>query len=1185
MPITPYSKKRKYEDESTSEDSIDSEHDDESTSKNSTSSEHESEDDDAETSSEVDSADEYYNHPDYAAYAAEREEESDPDNPDPYPDEEEYTAEDILNWIDEKPVVDEEGEIIEHTDYPPLDDDEMQHIVEHTDPSELHSVKETLLKRNLDEDTEGGYSETLKLIAAHDSDFEVEDTDLLNKNLAKAVEAEDDDDVEFFQNKGADNTAGIQAAISADSYSMLETLEADVEGDYVESAAMGKHLDALAYFLKEDFSASYEIALKIAIDQKNNKMIIEIFEHAELRHFYDIIKPFIKNKNDELIRLLFEVCLEKFSLKDLWEEIQSTTIEQDILEAFIRYALQLMSSVNDENDEFEELQKHFVEVKDKLAKGLYSPYPIGNFKGDARLAEKRLTLYNDTRLDTINKVAATCVGYPLSTCYRFFPRRSAYQPIAMSLSEKYFRGGGHPLKQVFSSKDEKNTERAGNIKYKKGGLGNIADGPVRDTVSRFPFSEALPPHYQAGDLYDYFLRLKHDTSLSVANQCKHLTTIKVTSYHEYPCVMVFLCNLPKPTDFGQTAWTDAEKEAWTELMISFFVGLVNYKSQKVGLLIELVRRSSFGFLTPTIAPCTQSFRINVGAIPADYSAILVECLEILNNTLNVLENKAKHAANLMLQLPQTGCFSQSKKQEYKAYKGSYLAAKDILHLLWLGITKKEDEKTKRVQTGAVKITANLPVARIQLSMCVYNELIQSDAKIANEYCYANAFLNGIRWSFSQCQIKGNKLTYVQAENAIALKKFKPPIYKIVDGNFFDEVGSQAQLIMERCKVLEEKMSVGVAFALSAQELNRFRKIIAERDVKHFYLYLESLNEILFANSISLNASPEDAEASDSDVDDEIDEKSISPRSNIYGRKVIVNHGMMAIMQSLMVGAEHAQLPTVTKKKYDLTRVYFNGAYYEIEKDFPKLKKDLKLKGINLIKTKQLEDARILINDINACVTTGKKIDEIDVAKYPNIKIWIIDTTSATLFRQHEWVEKFRCAEKATILFLASSALKHEQLGADKMPFGTIRVFAKDKKTLNQITTTLKLRAELSSELANNYRRLMKVLGAIPNNKKIVKYQKDDKLPETKQSTCVTTSTRATDAQLTVSPTTNASATKNSPVPLELRVPNAYSLTGYMTSFGKSSSEAISSINTHNNNAATASQNTVPPPSTAATAKK
>lgn len=765
-----------------------------------------------------------------------------------------------------------------------------------------------------------------------------------------------------------------------------------------------------------------------------------------------------KGSEEELIHTL----IEKKDLKELWEELQFITIEEDILNPFIKYALTFIDERGVEG--FEDIQTELKSAQGKLKNRLYSPYPIEDFAGDKSLGEKRVTLYANETLHVENKVAATLIGHPLTTNYHLFPNSTPYDPCPLKHAEKYFRGSTHPLHKLFEDK-KADASIGANI---KGGVGNAPQGTHKKDATQ---KLALADSYQCGDMYDFFLEQKHATCSLIEKTCKDFTAIKVGFYHQYPCIMVYIVDVPE--DF-----TDPKKEGWTQLLISFFVGLANYKAQKLGLPIELVRRSSFGFLTPTIAPCHQSFRINVGVIPPEYIVILTECLETLNAVLNIFSNKELHKKKLLLTLPEKGFLSQEQKIAYEEYKGEQLKVNDILQLVHSDVTKPHGH-TGDARTGAVQLVATAE-ARMSLTIIVHNELVRTDTAIENIYRYANAFLKALQWGFGECNVMNDTLSFDKSTCNIRLLTFESAANPLIikDENYFKIIGEKIALVIKRYTAIKGNKLDDVETTI----INVIGESLTKKDIGLFYYNLEKLNEMIFAKTISFNADRVDPYGSDSCDDEE----ELQQGQRIYHKKAIVNHGMMSIMRSIEVAAEY-----LTSKGHKRIEMFFHGIYYEVEGAFGKLKKQLKEKQIIIVKIDNPADADIIIYDINPCVTSDVPFEKLDL---PTSKIWIADTTSATVQMQSAELEKYRHSKNTEALFLVSSGLKNEQMGADKMPYGTIRFFTKDKKILEDLTARLRGGKELTSGLPHNYRRMMKVLGFVPRNRGIVNYVRDKHAP-------------------------------------------------------------------------------------------
>ena len=137
-----------------------------------------------------------------------------------------------------------------------------------------------------------------------------------------------------------------------------------------------------------------------------------------------------------------------------------------------------------------------------------------------------------------------------------------------------------------------------------------------------------------------------------------------------------------------------------------------------------------------------------------------------------------------------------------------------------------------------------------------------------------------------------------------------------------------------------------------------------------------------------------------------------------------------------------------------------------------------------LKKKYLRFESHVDEPINACITDGSITPEISDQELANIKIVIIDSTSASIEQHHSWVARFHQHPKIQLLLFVSSGFKNEQMGADKNPYGTIRIFAKDKRHLENFLKTIKRQENIGirSALSHDYRRLHKTtLSNVPGS--------------------------------------------------------------------------------------------------------
>ncbi len=89
---------------------------------------------------------------------------------------------------------------------------------------------------------------------------------------------------------------------------------------------------------------------------------------------------------------------------------------------------------------------------------------------------------------------------------------------------------------------------------------------------------------------------------------------------------------------------DTYKEGVTNVLLSFFGGLLNHYSEQSGLRLHTERRQSFGFLRPTItdAGCLM-LRLSLGVEPAAFDNVVLKSLSKLNELLETFKfDQATH---------------------------------------------------------------------------------------------------------------------------------------------------------------------------------------------------------------------------------------------------------------------------------------------------------------------------------------------------------------------------------------------------------------------------------------------------------------------------------------------------------------------------------------------------------------
>ncbi len=941
-------------------------------------------------------------------------------------------------------------------DSDPEEEIDIDHIMRYAaDPSEL--------RNELIRDFRNGDERNLAVIEhIIDQDEKCSDDDFLEEQLEEAIENGDEEKAEFYSEYLNREGAGVKEAIENNSSVMLKKLNAVIDRDAISYAIELDKKEALSYYLEEDFETTSQFILKAIVSELNKELLTFLIEMGGLDKAYELIKYLYDHKSMPLVHVFFDI----FLLEDLLQEINEQDDEEQLIYNDVLKWLKFYLPESDKS--YADVHQLVLSIPAKLEitkKLLF--YPNESFNGAPILSELRETLDKDLEGEE-KRAALNLVGMPACTV-KYFLGHSPYHQPSEEKAERYSRSSNHPLPIAIHQKDARaplsdiHTERKINT-----GKGNAAHlGLFANQLQGInQYKKVTLPNeiverksdISNGSLYDQLLHYRLETCKFIVENAKTTPTapIRIGFYNDYPCVMVFI-NTPKtaPKRVSEAALKD-----FVRLMMSYFIPLVNYVAQVSGLgHIELTRRPGFGFLTPTLANCGQSFRINVGIIPTAYAKILSDCLLRLNKVLLQLEN----IDTLDTSLPSPNFLTT---KEYKAYlesakeKRSLPNPKNILDMLWC----KVDKANQTTVTNLMRRRA----VRFAFSAQIYADLSQSKGNAKTD---ARLFLDALKASLQKGKINKETLQFEPHRDSCFLP-LKVAAVKIEDAKFFNI-----------CALIMQKFQKALSASKPPQLLKKREKeclaaldtCIKNKTLDQFYFNLEMLNELIYTHTLATTPSVKlDEYGSDSEVEVESEEK-----INIYGEKIIFPNGMKAILKAVDAGAKHLfhHYPKLSNKsqKYPIS---LYKMYYEAEKA---------LKLLKLFKISKKCDSELVLYDINACVTDGKNSQILTPSEMANVKVFIADSTSATLDKYRHWLTIFKQQSKMDILFFVSSGLKMEQLGADKNHYGTIRVFTKDKALLKKIVHQIKQGSKegVKANIAHHYRHMMKRLDAVPSNATIL----------------------------------------------------------------------------------------------------
>ncbi len=661
-----------------------------------------------------------------------------------------------------------------------------------------------------------------------------------------------------------------------------------------------------------------------------------------------------------------------------------------------------------------------------------------------------LTKYKSTLLKT--NPAAKYIGQRLTTSESSL-RESPSKSVPIKQREQYPRteknlfSKGEHIPGLYEKQDLANGDCAH--------VGNYCN-LLQAAGDKFkPSKTKLKTTTGDGELYHKLLEYRLKICKYIADGvAKHKPKfIKCGVYHNYPCVMVLLkensvFKSSKSKDLSAAAFED-----WVNFNISFFLGMVNHKAVEKNIHIELERRASFGFLSPTIAPTGNSMRISAGIVPKIYADLLIECLKNLDKLFSEFEDDIEDIDAL----PDQVFYGSKAHKKYLGKKYKTPELDNIVQLLFAQVEKAGKTTVQNVM--------RTPFAREGIAMEVFKTLNSKKGKSLRD-----AFIAGIEWAIDKMSISDTKtprLIFEQTEDLEYVKIFKQEKSSCNDSDFWEVI----ETIANAAKKLKDSKLDNAIERLTDRKKHKL--------LNQLYYSLEFLNEMIFIVSLKPAKKKDygDGYGSDSDTEEEVD------GTLLYHKKITTHNGMRAIWDAVIESEKFLQDSKIYQEEsYKKSRIYLQGSYYEI---LLGLKVICDLHKITITKTKEMAEANIILQDVNPCITDGKPLKEFKLAKAG--KIIILDVTSATTKDVFPYIKQFVKSRAAKALFLVSSGFKHQQMGADKNQFGTIRIFTKEKDLTDKYYEDIKkFEPKLLAKSAQDHRHNSKAMGAVPTAKQYLK---------------------------------------------------------------------------------------------------
>ncbi|WUR12603.1 hypothetical protein E7V67_023385 [[Empedobacter] haloabium] len=580
------------------------------------------------------------------------------------------------------------------------------------------------------------------------------------------------------------------------------------------------------------------------------------------------------------------------------------------------------------------------------------------------------------------------------------------------------------------------------------------------------------------ELYDASLAYRTALSDHVAKQLDGAKRIKVDVYNAYPAVMVHFDARSLLQGFRSGADLSTPAASFNEFLMSHYLGIVNAEAAKMGLDTATVERSSFGHLTPSVAATGESFRINLGMMPPAYAEAHIKALALLDQELD------SFATSL----------TQNHGVDRNKFAGSVHSG-DLQrdqNILQLAFTKVESQgktlMTSATRTLKARNAVDAASFRQHTGPAAANPI---GATLSTLFSYVTVAEDG------KVSTRAPEATYTmpRADAPAAAATAAPgdaaqPLAASYR-NYLDKFSSQLATVAQAgTNPTTSKHIRALAQTLTSKNPD----IATALDVANQLLMVHTLDTMKAkAAAVKDNgdnsASHVDGDAMDVDKaeydlghgsDSEIEDDASIEGHAIRGNKIITHNGMRSLL-----GATDSARALLFAGRGDV-QIAYEHPYYETQNAIKKTR-------IRVEENKDKNsEAKIVIKDINACITDGEAKTSAPLAEaFPDARAWIIDTTSATTDQMRSIYQQFTKADNAELLYLASSGLKNEQAGADQNNYGTLRVFAKagdgeaSKQRVGEVLGAIAGTDRGLAQFSHEHRRTMKAMGLVPTNQSIV----------------------------------------------------------------------------------------------------
>lgn len=516
----------------------------------------------------------------------------------------------------------------------------------------------------------------------------------------------------------------------------------------------------------------------------------------------------------------------------------------------------------------------------------------------------------------------------------------------------------------------------------------------------------------------------------------------INSDNNYTCV---LFSLPKP---------DKEKnpKIWSQFLAVYLIALTNKLAYERGINIEMVHRSSFGCLRPSVAECGESVRVNLGLSPRPYAECVIDAIFYLQK---IVQNQEAFKIPFVSPALTNTLNSYNKLNTTKIKTVNIQLQKTLWDTLWApGDSSNKSFASQIFRKSVVKEG----LVDLVLDGCADKPLKDL---FNDKTAYNNAFVDPLKKILKAIRINGKSLTIQLDPDSLKSYEWKPA--KSVDDSAF---WSLAEEMAERLGATKAEVKTLMKVKTTEDLHSRFEAWVAD-----------------FVFKPVADSTVTDGNGSDSEDEGELDIEG-NPQT-VCAKKIITATGMRAIQLI------HAVSRKFLHDKYQVDPLYltFSASQMYYETDEALSKHPIPIDYVH-DKNKKRDQRNVGFFDLNHCNTTHEEMDDEIAIIDKKDRICAIDVTSATTQEIHDTlVRLFEKRPNLEVILTISSGLKNEQAMGDYNPYGTIRIFSKNSESLDIIYEDLVKLEEQAGYLhpkeSHLIRKTAKSAGMTPTNSAIL----------------------------------------------------------------------------------------------------